>query len=365
MLNLFRKPQSTPQTPSLPSATDRLRGGLNNVTLANGHITFHGWVLHPDHPIDEVTISLCGQPLPPQKPVQRDDVAKVFRTIPHAGLSGIEVNAPLGPWANRDVITIDVEARQNGRIVGRYLGQHLTAKLPLKFPPAHLMKRVSGTTDHFEFSQVGLQVAFDLMNTAEKFHPGITLSDGPARRLLDYGCGCGRVAQFLMHFWPHLNYSGCDIDAEAVAWCNANLNLNAFQAMPTTGPLPFPDASFDLIVGVSVMTHLTRPEQHRWLAELRRALKPGGLCLLSTQGLRVATFNPGIAPVAAKVMNEGIVDRFADSALDGVAPPGYYRSTLQSPAFTRQEWAAYFTVQEVLEAGLDGYQDLVVLSRPQ
>ena len=113
------------------------------------------------------------------------------------------------------------------------------------------------------------------------------------------------------------------------------------------------------------MTHLTREEQHRWLAELRRALRPGGMCLLSTQGLRVATFNPGIAPVASKVMSEGIVDRFADSALDGVAPPGYYRSTLQSPAFTRQEWAAYFNVEEVLEAGLDGYQDLVVLACPQ
>jgi hypothetical protein len=32
------------------------------------------------------------------------------------------------------------------------------------------------------------------------------------------------------------------------------------------------------------MTHLTEGAQYAWLKELRRILRPGGLCLLSTHG---------------------------------------------------------------------------------
>jgi SAM-dependent methyltransferase len=318
-------------------------------------------VLNPDFPIDEVKISLCGEAHAAQGVVPRPDVGKVFHTIRHARRSGFSADLPVGVCAGREVVRVDIEGRQAGRLVGKYFGVQLVAKLPRVFPPGHLMKRVAGTTMQAEFSQIGLQVAFDLMNAAEKHRPGITTR--VRTRLLDYGCGCGRVAPFLMHFWPSLELSGCDIDAEAIAWDNANLKAGAFRAMTTAGPLPYGGQEFDLIVGVSVMTHLTRAEQHRWLAELARAQKPGGLCLLSTHGVPVCRYNPGLGSMLPRMRAEGIVDRLADGALEGVAPPGYYRSTLQSPEFTRKEWSAYFRVVEVLEGGLDGYQDLVVLEK--
>ena len=41
---------------------------------------------------------------------------------------------------------------------------------------------------------------------------------------------------------------------------------------------------FDLVIGISVCTHLSEQHQDQWLAELRRLCRLGGLVLLSVQG---------------------------------------------------------------------------------
>jgi len=329
--------------------------------MEDGRVKFEGWVLNPEFAIDEVVVSVGGQRVEPQRVFARGDVGKVFHMIAHAEKSGFSVDMPAGALRDNQVAHIEVEGRQGEQPVGKYFGVKLAKPLAMTFPPAHLMQRVSGTTHAPDFAQIGLQAAFDLMNAAEKHRPEITGKAGT--RLLDYGCGCGRVAPFLMHFWPELAYHGCDIDAEAIGWDNGNLKAGAFEVISTAGPLPYGNETLSLIVGVSVMTHLSKEEQHRWLAELARVLRPGGLCLLTTHGRRVAHFNLGMAGMWPRVLEEGIVDRFADPALDGVAPPGYYRSTLQTAGYTQREWSSHFDVKEVLEAGLDGYQDLVVLAK--
>lgn len=42
-------------------------------------------------------------------------------------------------------------------------------------------------------------------------------------------------------------------------------------------PLPFPDASFDVVYHSNFLEHLDRPAGRRFLAECRRVLRPGGL----------------------------------------------------------------------------------------
>jgi SAM-dependent methyltransferase len=100
--------------------------------------------------------------------------------------------------------------------------------------------------------------------------------------ILDFGCGCGRVARY----WTSLEgpeVHGCDLSPDAVQWCAENLGIDA-RVNGLEPPAPYPSQTFDLIYALSVLTHLTEPLQRRWVGELRRIAKPGGLLLVTTHG---------------------------------------------------------------------------------
>ena len=47
-------------------------------------------------------------------------------------------------------------------------------------------------------------------------------------RVLDWGCGSGRVTAHWVALRPGPEVHGCDIDADAIAWCNDQLRPGAF-----------------------------------------------------------------------------------------------------------------------------------------
>jgi SAM-dependent methyltransferase len=104
------------------------------------------------------------------------------------------------------------------------------------------------------------------------------------RRVLDFGCGAGKV---LRHFAPAAEYAefwGCDIDEASVAWLDAHMcpPFHVFRngELP---PLQVEESYFDLIYAISVFTHLAATWS-RWLLELHRVLKPGGVLVASLLG---------------------------------------------------------------------------------
>jgi SAM-dependent methyltransferase len=104
------------------------------------------------------------------------------------------------------------------------------------------------------------------------------------RRVLDFGCGSARV---LRHFLPEAEYGdfwGCDIDGPSIDWIRSHLSppLHAFQN-GLAPPLALEAGSFDLVYATSVFTHIDALWS-RWLLELRRILKPGGLLVASWVG---------------------------------------------------------------------------------
>ena len=101
--------------------------------------------------------------------------------------------------------------------------------------------------------------------------------------ILDFGCGCGRVARH----WADLRgprVHGCDYNPRLVRWTAENLPFVEARRNGLEPPAPYPDESLDLIYAISIITHLTEELGRRWLAEWRRTLRPGGLLLFSTQG---------------------------------------------------------------------------------
>ena len=103
-----------------------------------------------------------------------------------------------------------------------------------------------------------------------------------ASPILDFGCGCGRVARH----WIGINieFHGCDVNSRLIEWCRRNLPIGQFDVNRLDPPLPYEDGRFGLVYAFSVFTHLPEGLQLEWLRELGRVLRPGGLLLFSTLG---------------------------------------------------------------------------------
>ncbi|HLL77563.1 MAG TPA: class I SAM-dependent methyltransferase [Pyrinomonadaceae bacterium] len=220
-------------------------------------------------------------------------------------------------------------------------------------PPEELMFRVTGNKDGRQVKEAGLRCASEFLDALSHYR-----APGSLRRLLDWGCGCGRVTVHLMDIlsrYEGLEVCGCDIDPEAIAWGNEHVRPGHFSAIAPLPPTMWREANFDAVVSCSVFTHLTRAAQSAWLEEMRRIIAPGGLFLAS-----VNSRFPD-----ARIPAEGISDDRLDSMLDGIAPPGYYRGTFQTREYTVRRWSQYFNILDYIEHGLEGAQDLVVMRRPE
>jgi SAM-dependent methyltransferase len=215
------------------------------------------------------------------------------------------------------------------------------------------MHRVANTRDGRFFKIWGLKCYGDFLEILRR-HCDLAR---PAA-LLDWGCGCGRLtAHFLSE--PGFAVFGCDVDREAVTWCESNLRAGQFTTIDPFPPTPYPDGSFQLAIGYSIFTHLTKDLQFAWLAELQRILAPGGILVATVHGDSAASFAfPG---QVSTVLEHGFYDGVHDTVLDGTVPQGYYRGTFQTQEYTLREWGKYFDILEYEVRGIGNHQDAVVM----
>ena len=103
-------------------------------------------------------------------------------------------------------------------------------------------------------------------------------------RILEFGCGCGRIMRWMEELGRTRTLVGTDIDARAVEWASENLPFARFDVNDAVPPTRYCDGEFDLVVNHSVFTHLDEHYQDLWLAELQRITAPDGLLVLSTHG---------------------------------------------------------------------------------
>jgi SAM-dependent methyltransferase len=95
------------------------------------------------------------------------------------------------------------------------------------------------------------------------------LVGGPGRRVLDLGCRYGALTRA---YAEGNEVVGVDVDREALAEA-AKLGIET-RWVDVEQPLPFGDASFDVVVAGELLEHVRDPG--RLVADARRVLRPGG-----------------------------------------------------------------------------------------
>jgi SAM-dependent methyltransferase len=239
--------------------------------------------------------------------------------------------------------------------------------LAAPFPPRTLMQNVSGLEVEKDFAAHGAH----FWEVFSQILPRPLSTYSP---ILDFGCGCGRLAR-LFKGHPGGVY-GCDIDARHVEWVRGHLPfVTAVNTQPNQ-PLPYADNTFELVIAISVFTHLNESSQDLMLAELRRIARPGGRLLLTTHGERAlqrAREEERIYRMIdvdatrfarARVAFEGDRHAFVPQHGHLTTDAFEYGITFLSRGYVHEHWGCYFDVLDIASGGIHDFQDVVVLSKP-
>jgi len=99
------------------------------------------------------------------------------------------------------------------------------------------------------------------------------------QRVLDIGCGTGRLTVLIKRIHPDLSVNGVDPDAKALARARAKATRSGLAVEFTQGfgdDLPYTDAGFERVFSAFMFHHLPSEEKLGVLREVHRVLAPGG-----------------------------------------------------------------------------------------
>jgi ubiquinone/menaquinone biosynthesis C-methylase UbiE len=211
-------------------------------------------------------------------------------------------------------------------------------------PERALRVRVHGLDDESEeiFLEIGRTVTTDVVTGLRS----VGVDARALHRILDFGCGPGRMLRWLVNETPATLY-GSDIDPEAIAWCREYLPFASCEVNGELPPLPYADGHFDLVVAIAVFQHFAEDQHLLWLDEMHRIVRQGGWVMVS-----VVRSPTGAQPVLTHVTEE---------ARDQL--PWTYWYSEHTREYLEPRYRHRFQLVRWIDKGINNDQDLVILRR--
>jgi SAM-dependent methyltransferase len=338
---------------------------VDDISIVGDHIEIRGWAIAPRGDPSNAAFLLDGEPFAEVSyPLERRDIGRLFWYAPQSHRSGFTCRTPLRR----------IERNMLEPYVFRYVDKRSGAPFnPLHdyffyyqpedrfaFPPGANRRRVHGAEIESAFRLEGYTTFVKLRQVLrERF--GRDFTDFGS--ILDWGCGCGRMTRYF-HWLPGARVTGIDIDAGNVEWCRANLGFGSFLAVPMHPPTPLDADRFDLLIGISIFTHLLEAETREWLGELQRIAAPGAILLMTIHSDATAARADMPESMWRRWRQHGFADAGANVDLEGaMSVQEYYRNTFFTHAYIRENWARYFEIVDIIPGYVGNHQDLVVMRK--
>jgi SAM-dependent methyltransferase len=212
---------------------------------------------------------------------------------------------------------------------------------------------------------------YNKLRALDAKHSRVTLADS---RVLDYGCGWGRLTRFIARDLAPGALFGCDPVQGILDVCEDNgvpAVLERCEYVPES--LPFAER-FDLAYAFSVFTHLSESSHGASLRALHASLKPDGLLVLTIRPPDYLRLSELLHPVRAALGPD--LERALEQPLYLFAPhdaqplgseaPGgeiTYGETVITPAYIREHWTELFELLAIELLIGDPHQVVVALRR--
>jgi SAM-dependent methyltransferase len=194
--------------------------------------------------------------------------------------------------------------------------------------------------------------------------------------VLDFGCGWGRIIRFFQKDLAASRLWGVDANPEMVALCRRHHRWSHFEAVEPAGPTGFGDGTFDLVFAFSVFSHFSEAMHARWLVEIRRILRPGGVLVATTR--RRDFIEQSVLDRLRRPLSrhpDAIAGRFVDTRrwlaaydageycyepLPGLVDWG---ETCIPEAYVRRHWTRHFTIRAFIDDPRRCTQNVIVARR--
>lgn len=244
-----------------------------------------------------------------------------------------------------------------------------------RFPHGSIQRGYVGQAD-----SDAMQVACNFHSYATKWAEALGHPLHKDSKVLDFGCGWGRVQRVFWHEVDAQNLQGVDVDFSAIAVCRTLGVPGTFQTIAPDGSLPFDDASFDMIYSVSVFTHLSLKSADLWMGELHRTMRRGGVLVITVESREFLERIPKMAAEGGSARSE-LVGRFVDqqqaflqdydagkfvfmpNGSGGVRDSEFYGDAVISEAFFRERWGHLFTLHGYVDAHQHVGQAIIIATK--